>query len=82
MIDRKELKICERRGHSCGDYGDGWMQCKWCGIWRRRMIEEREDEPPESEWSMAVRTDRRLDDLNRKLRARTAPPSKKPRKGK
>ena len=48
MINRKELAICKRRGHSGTDYGEGWMQCKWCGIWRRRVVEveEREDEPP------------------------------------
>jgi hypothetical protein len=52
MINADELAICKRRGHdSIPPFGDGWTQCKWCGIWHRvvRTIEEREDEPPKDE---------------------------------
>ena len=84
MINRKELAICKRRGHSGTDYGEGWMQCKWCGIWRRRVVEveEREDEPPEGEMNIGVRTDRKIERLNRDIRARISPRSGKPRKRK
>lgn len=51
------------------------MQCNWCGIWRRRMVEKREDGPPEEELNIGVRTDRRIAQLNRTLRAGRAPPS-------
>jgi hypothetical protein len=54
MINREELAICERRGHNAGSFIDhGWGQCKWCGLWLRevRVIEKREDEPPENEKS-------------------------------
>jgi hypothetical protein len=80
MINRKELEICKRHGHNCPDYGDGWMQCKWCGIRRRRVIEEREDEPPKEELNRGVRTDRKIDQLIRAARAGIAPPSRKARK--
>jgi len=51
MINPDELAICRRRGHDAGILGEGWSQCRWCGIWLRevRTIEEREDEPPENE---------------------------------
>ena len=65
MVNRKELAICKRRGHDGPDYTDGWMQCKWCGIWRRRVIEEREDQPPEEEMNIGVRTDRAIDRMKR-----------------
>lgn len=50
MINREELDICRRRGHSRLP-GLGWSPCESCGMWRReqRTIEEREDEPPQSE---------------------------------
>ena len=50
MINLEELDICRRRGHS-RVLGEGWSQCESCGWWRRelRTIEEREDEPQESE---------------------------------
>jgi hypothetical protein len=51
MINQEELAICKRRGHSVMTIGDGWDQCKWCGIWLRKVqvIEEREDPPSEKE---------------------------------
>jgi hypothetical protein len=53
MIDGNELAICKRRGHDPGPVNlhQGWVNCKWCGIWLRevRTMEEREDTPPESE---------------------------------
>ena len=44
-MDAEELRICRRRGHS-PTMGEGWSQCKWCGLWLRekREIEERESE--------------------------------------
>jgi len=65
MINRKELAICKRRGHDGPGFSDGLMQCKWCGIWRRRVIEEREDQPSEEEMSIGVRTDRAIDRVKR-----------------
>lgn len=52
MVNRDELKICQRRGHSLkGLSSEHWKQCKWCGIWIREVatIQEREDEPPKEE---------------------------------
>lgn len=55
MIDSQEVAICRRRGHEAFGFGlgDGWSQCKWCGIWLRevRTTEEREYEPPREEQS-------------------------------
>jgi len=61
VINRKELAICKRRGHA-GDIREGWTQCKWCKTWLRevRKIEEREDEPPEEELDVRVKTERSL----------------------
>jgi hypothetical protein len=62
MINRRELAICERRGHA-GFAQQGWTQCKWCGTWWRevRTIEEREDEPPEEELDLRVQVTRNLE---------------------
>jgi hypothetical protein len=53
MIDRQELEICKRRGHTTKGAAYGWAPCKWCGMWVREVrtttIEEREDEPPEKD---------------------------------
>ena len=52
MVNPEELAICKRRGHDRSRMlGEGWCQCRWCGIWLRDVytIEEREDEPPEEE---------------------------------
>ena len=59
-INRDELAICRRRGHSPTVFMDsGWVPCKWCGAWVREVktttIEEREDEPPEQEQSPFAR---------------------------
>jgi hypothetical protein len=60
MVNPEELAICRRRGHETfyrlvGDrlVGEGWKQCKWCGMWVREVhkIEEREDDPPEEQRS-------------------------------
>jgi hypothetical protein len=50
VINPEELAICKRRGHD-GGYDKAWSQCKWCGMWLRtvKVIEEREDEPPQAE---------------------------------
>lgn len=52
-INPEELAICRRRGHDQKPrLGEGWIQCKLCGMWlRAAFIEEREDEPPENEQS-------------------------------
>jgi len=78
MINRRELAICKRRGHDGPGYTDGWMQCKWCGIWRRRVIEEREDQPPEEEMNIGFRTDRQLDRIKRERNRETSPLTKEP----
>ena len=53
----EELTICKRRGHNA-EVGlrDGWVQCKWCGIWLREVLvlEEREDAPPAGERNQLV----------------------------
>lgn len=48
MINSEELVICKRRGHDTGALGNGWAQCRWCGMWlrNRQVMEESEDEPP------------------------------------
>ena len=62
MINKKELAICKRRGHDRPAHSRGWTQCKWCRVWRRVVstIEEREDEPPEAELDIGVRTEREI----------------------
>jgi hypothetical protein len=79
MINRKELAICKRRGHDGPGFSDGWMQCKWCGIWRRRVIEEREDQPPDEEMSSGTRTDRAIDRIRRERERGALPHSSKKR---
>jgi hypothetical protein len=82
MVSKKELAICKRRGHDSPAYRDGWAQCKWCGLWRRKVttFEEREDEPPEDELDPGVRADRGLARLQSTIgKAGSAPPAKKPR---
>ncbi len=53
MINPKERAICERRGHEVDglNVNESWKECKWCGVWLRKVcrLEEREDEPPEGE---------------------------------
>ena len=53
MVNPEELAICRRRGHDAPPaiFSEGWIQCKWCGMWLRqvRTTEEREDEPPKDE---------------------------------
>jgi hypothetical protein len=77
MVNPEELAICRRRGHKVlmTSLAGGWMPCEACGMWLRekRILEEREDEPPEEEWAPAARTDRNIaclrekfDKLNRK----------------
>ena len=94
MINRKELAICKRRGHAGGVH-EGWTQCRWCKTWLRevRKVEEREDEPPEEELDIRVRSERSLkqfkidsdqikSDLGRFKRGwelPSSPPSKKTR---
>jgi hypothetical protein len=83
MINKKELAICKLRGHDGPAHSNGWTQCKWCGIWRRAVttIEERENEPPEEELDIRVRTDREIARLQSRIgQAGIAPPAKKPRK--
>jgi hypothetical protein len=61
MINLKELEICKKRGHNCVVHmglGD-WMRCPSCGMWLRQVVEEREDEPPESEQSVFAKKARR-----------------------
>jgi hypothetical protein len=78
MINRKELAICKRRGHDGPNFADGWMQCKWCGIWRRRVVEEREDQPPEEEMSLGTQTDRTIDRMKSAREQGTSPQTKGP----
>jgi len=83
MINQKELAICKRRGHDGPAYSSGWTQCKWCGIWRRTVstIEEREDEPPEEELDIRVKTDRQIARLqSAKEQFGSAPPAQSRRK--
>jgi len=67
MINTKELAICKRRGHDGVGFSDGWSQCKWCKIWRRRVIEEREGEPPEEEMAVGAQSDRKLQGIMRTI---------------
>ncbi len=59
MINAEELAICKRRGHDFDGWSlsESWKQCKACGMWvrERRVIEEREDEPPEAELDPVVK---------------------------
>jgi hypothetical protein len=59
LINAEELAICKKRGHDTrfSLASEQWDQCKWCGTWLRKVstIEEREDEPPDSEQSPLVR---------------------------
>jgi hypothetical protein len=80
MINRKELAICKRRGHDGPGFSDGWMQCKWCGIWRRRVVEEREDQPPEEDMSIGFRTDRKIERMKHGRDRRTSSPKDDPSK--
>jgi hypothetical protein len=75
MIEPEELAICKRRGHDGPGLSDGWVQCKWCGIWRRHVVEEREDEPPQEELSTGVRTHRKIDQLKRDMKGAGIKPS-------
>jgi hypothetical protein len=67
MIDADELAICRRRGHAIHASDSGWLQCGACGMWilEKRTIEEREDEPPESELGASLRSKRLLAWLQR-----------------
>jgi len=52
MVDQNELEICRRRAIRFSSLAeDKWSRCRWCGIWLRHVkkLEEREDDPPESE---------------------------------
>jgi hypothetical protein len=83
MINKKELAICKRRGHDGPAHSKGWMQCKWCGIWRRTVftIEEREDEPPEAELDIGVRSEREIARLQRTIgKIGSASPAKRRRR--
>jgi hypothetical protein len=53
MINRKELAICKRRGHTFQGLvaTEHWRPCLQCGIWVRevRTLQESEVEPPEDQ---------------------------------
>ena len=36
-VNKKELAICKKRGHSVRALAGGWAQCQWCGIWLREV---------------------------------------------
>jgi hypothetical protein len=57
MVNQEELAICRRRGHDATFLGDGWIQCKWCGMWlrQRKLLDEQEDEPPQSEINLIAK---------------------------
>jgi len=59
MVNGEELAICTRRGHDATGLGigEGWIQCKWCGMWLRAIhtIEEREDAPAAQDMGMFAR---------------------------
>jgi YVTN family beta-propeller protein len=71
MINKKELAICKKRGHKASLLGDGWAQCKWCGMWLREVtkIEQRDDAPPKETNSPSIMSD---SFLSVALRARSA----------
>jgi hypothetical protein len=50
------------------------MQCPLCGMWvrARKVIDEREDEPPEEEIDPAIRSKRILDEIKGKIEDRNA----------
>jgi hypothetical protein len=56
-INQEELAICSRRRHVGRIEENDWNQCKACGMWVRKILklEEREDTPPENEWSTGTR---------------------------
>jgi hypothetical protein len=71
MIQPDELAICKRRGHAFDDGAgstlhQGWVQCKWCGMWVReiRTREERADDPPVEERSQLTVVREELRKLN------------------
>jgi len=74
MINKKEQAICKRRGHGVRAIGDGWAQCKWCGVWTRevRTIEEREDAPPADELNPMARIERRQTEREQKLKKKAS----------
>jgi hypothetical protein len=61
MVNPQELEICRRRGHKAEPRAE-WVQCKWCRMWLRekRIIEEREDEPPLEELDPVIRIQRNI----------------------
>ena len=68
-LSAAELAICRRRGHST-NVGKRWSNCSCCGYWLREnlTLEEREDEPPNDEVSIATQSDRALDQMQRRLK--------------
>lgn len=70
MIDQDELAICRRRGHTTRISDQGWLQCDACGMWvrERRIVEEREDEPPGEELDPSLQSKRHLDAIKAHLR--------------
>jgi hypothetical protein len=64
-----ELVLCRRRGHSTS-VRKHWSNCSFCGYWLREnlTLEEREDEPPIDEMSIATQNDRALDQRERRLK--------------
>jgi hypothetical protein len=72
MVNQEELAICRRRGHVLGVVprpGEGYEQCEKCGTWIRDVLtrEEREDEPPEAEWTSGRRLDKRIAELKEQV---------------
>ena len=68
MINPEELELCKRRGHNTGvGLGKDWAQCKFCGIWLRQVVEEREDEPPTADLDPMVRLSRMNQAMARRL---------------
>lgn len=51
MMDQKAYEICKERRAHVGMGSKYWELCQWCGMWYRQTVEEREDEPPETEQS-------------------------------
>ena len=72
MINPDELVVCKRRGHNAGPLGTGWSQCKWCGMWVREVckIEEREDDPPETERSPQTVSKALLREMGEKVKGK------------
>lgn len=69
-----ELAICKRRGHDPSGF-DRWRKCKWCGLWQRsvRVLEEREEEPPESEQSPLEALENRVAAQKKKDQKKSVP---------